>query len=230
MNIEQKMTSKEIAEVTGKEHKNIMRDIRNMLEALNLEIGSFLSLSKDSMNRDQEIFNLPKREVELLIMGYSVKLRDKVLDRLREVEQELANPIKAIPETYAQALLEAGKLALEVEQQQLLIESQKPAVDYYNAVAEANNSMTMGEFAKAISSDEFTVGRTKLFDILRTRKVLDSKNVPYQRYMKYFDVTIKSYLDPFTNKSHNTTNVMINGKGQAYVGKRILELHYKGVL
>ena len=78
MNIEQKMTSKEIAEVTGKEHKNIMRDIRNMLEALNLEISSFLSLSKDSMNRDQEIFNLPKREVELLIMGFfceKVKVR-----------------------------------------------------------------------------------------------------------------------------------------------------------
>tara|TARA_R110001592_G_scaffold238801_1_gene498655 strand:+ start:124 stop:318 length:195 start_codon:yes stop_codon:yes gene_type:complete len=55
-----------------------MRDIRNMLEALNLEISSFLSLSKDSMNRDQEIFNLPKREVELLIMGFfceKVKVR-----------------------------------------------------------------------------------------------------------------------------------------------------------
>lgn len=39
------MTSLEIAEVTGKEHKNVMRDIRNLLEQgvsqLNFELSSY---------------------------------------------------------------------------------------------------------------------------------------------------------------------------------------------
>ena len=38
----QRMTSLEIAEITGKQHKNLMRDIRNM-EAAKRHVGSNLS-------------------------------------------------------------------------------------------------------------------------------------------------------------------------------------------
>ncbi len=42
------MTSREIAEITGKEHKNVMRDIRNLLEAgvaaLNFEESEYVDI------------------------------------------------------------------------------------------------------------------------------------------------------------------------------------------
>lgn len=48
------MTSREIAEVTGKEHKNVMRDIDVLLEQgvdrLNFELTSYI----DSCNRKQQ--------------------------------------------------------------------------------------------------------------------------------------------------------------------------------
>lgn len=43
----QTMSSREIAALTGKEHKNVLRDIENMLKALNLEQNSFLSFVND---------------------------------------------------------------------------------------------------------------------------------------------------------------------------------------
>ena len=49
------MTSREIAEVTGKEHKNVMRDIDVLLEQgvdrLNFELTSYI----DSCNRKQQM-------------------------------------------------------------------------------------------------------------------------------------------------------------------------------
>ena len=41
------MTSLEIAELTGKEHKNVLADIRNMLEELQLSPPEFSGVYKD---------------------------------------------------------------------------------------------------------------------------------------------------------------------------------------
>ena len=40
------MSSLEIAELTGKEHKNVMADIRKMLEDLNVLAADFLAVRK----------------------------------------------------------------------------------------------------------------------------------------------------------------------------------------
>lgn len=44
--------------------------------------------------RRVETFNLPRREVEILLTGYSIPLRAKVIDRLRELETQVAAPAR----------------------------------------------------------------------------------------------------------------------------------------
>ena len=56
------MTSKEIAEITGKEHKNVMRDIRTEkekleLEKINTQLIFELSEYQDSTGRTLPIFS-----------------------------------------------------------------------------------------------------------------------------------------------------------------------------
>ena len=84
------MTSRQIAELTGKRHDNVMRDIRVMLDGLgllNFEAGSYL----DANGQMRPEYRLDKDLVMTLITGYDVKLRLSVVKRLRELE-EAATP------------------------------------------------------------------------------------------------------------------------------------------
>ena len=83
------MTSREIAELTGKDHKHVLTDIRKMLEELGIDSAGFSAEYKDSTGRTLPAFTLPKRETYILITGYSVTMRAKVIDRWQELEEKV---------------------------------------------------------------------------------------------------------------------------------------------
>lgn len=84
----QTMSSREIAKLTGKRHDNVMSDIRIMFESLNIQSPEFLGDYKDSKGRTYSQFNLPKRETLILVSGYNVALRAKIIDRWIELEEK----------------------------------------------------------------------------------------------------------------------------------------------
>jgi phage regulator Rha-like protein len=86
------MSSKEIAELTGKEHKNVMADIRTMLEALGLTSADFSANLPDAYGRPQPAFSLPKELTITLISGYSVVMRHRIVTRWQELEARVAAP------------------------------------------------------------------------------------------------------------------------------------------
>jgi phage regulator Rha-like protein len=100
------MSSLEIAELTGKEHRNVMSDIRKMLEELKIDAAKFSATYKTGRNNTYECFNLPKDETITLISGYSAVLRMAIIKRWSELEQKelLENERKA---SRQQARLEA---------------------------------------------------------------------------------------------------------------------------
>ncbi|MET7244987.1 Rha family transcriptional regulator, partial [Methylobacterium sp. EM32] len=61
------MSSLEIAERTGKNHADVLRDIRVMLEALDEVASKFAGNYRASNGKENPCFNLPKRES--LILG-----------------------------------------------------------------------------------------------------------------------------------------------------------------
>lgn len=87
----QTMSSREIAKLTGKRHDNVMSDIRIMFESLNIQSPEFLGDYKDSKGRTYSQFNLPKRETLILVSGYNVALRAKIIDRWIELEEKEFN-------------------------------------------------------------------------------------------------------------------------------------------
>ena len=91
---EMTMSSLEIAKLTGKEHKNVLRDIRTMLEELEITELRFERSYKDSTGRSLPCFNLPKHECMVLVTGYSIKLRSAVLRRWQELEDAQRAPAK----------------------------------------------------------------------------------------------------------------------------------------
>ena len=111
------MTSREIAEITGKRHKHVLTDIRKMLSELGITAADFATQYKDSCGRMQPCFNLPKSETLILVTGYSIPVLAKVLDRWDALETGKATPA-AVPTNRASediAILSALADALRLE-------------------------------------------------------------------------------------------------------------------
>lgn len=121
------MSSREIAELTGKRHDNVMRDIRAILIELHGE-GCLLKFEDTHRNEQNgqvyPVFNLPKRETLILISGYSVALRARIIDRWQELESRLqtAMPDFSSPAAAARAWAEQYERTqqIEAERQALL--------------------------------------------------------------------------------------------------------------
>lgn len=80
------MTSLEIAEVTGKQHQHVLRDIDSLLtqgvDASNFGLTSYV----DKSNREQRCYQLTKKGCLILASGYDALLREKIINRWEELE------------------------------------------------------------------------------------------------------------------------------------------------
>lgn len=159
------MTSLEIAEVTGKRHDAILRDIRNLLKQGVAAHNFVETYYTDKSNRKSPCFNLTPKGCLILASGYDAVLREKIIDRLEYLE----NDKKTIqtPQTYLEALealiaseKEKEQLRIESEQQQETIELQQkeltqaaPKVSYYDTHLQSVNTLTTTQVAKEIGMD-----------------------------------------------------------------------------
>ena len=89
------MTSREIAELTGKQHKNVLRDIDTLL----LTLGSELSFGFKSSTylagnppREYRQFDLDRDSTYCLVAGYDATARMKIIKRWQELEAREAAP------------------------------------------------------------------------------------------------------------------------------------------
>lgn len=90
-----KMSSREIANLTGKQHKNVMADCRSMFESLNLQSAEFSADYQDDKGRTYQEYWLDQDLTMTLMMGYSIPLRHKVATRWRQLESGEALPQKS---------------------------------------------------------------------------------------------------------------------------------------
>ncbi|MEE4147736.1 Rha family transcriptional regulator [Pseudomonas viridiflava] len=81
------MSSLEIAELTGKQHKHVLSDIRTMLDELGERSTDFSGDYKDQGGRTYPCFHLDRHHTECLLTGYSAKMRMSVIKRWHELEE-----------------------------------------------------------------------------------------------------------------------------------------------
>ncbi|PIJ46069.1 phage antirepressor KilAC domain-containing protein [Tatumella sp. OPLPL6] len=143
------MTSREIAEVTDKQHQHVKRDIEKMFAELNEDVSKFGRIYSDSMNRNQTEYVLDKEHTECLVTGYSAMLRMKVIKRMHELEEKTRVP---------QTLPEALRLAADLAEQKAELESKlaiaAPKADFVDHYVEATGLMGFREVAKLLKVKE----------------------------------------------------------------------------
>lgn len=74
-----------------------------------------------------------------------------------------------------------AELQRENEAQKAQLLEQMPKVEFFDDVTGSNDTIDMKEAAKILSIKG--IGRNKLFEILREKKILDRNNQPYQKYV-----------------------------------------------
>ena len=115
---QQHMTSLEIAELTGKQHKNLMRDIRNMepawemVQALKFELSSRIYQLPNGGTKEVPCYVLNKTECLYIATKFNDEARAKLVLRWEELEHErmakmISHEIKLIAANDEEVLNEA---------------------------------------------------------------------------------------------------------------------------
>ncbi|MDE5772533.1 MAG: phage antirepressor KilAC domain-containing protein [Ruminococcus sp.] len=63
------------------------------------------------------------------------------------------------------------------------IRHDEPLVEFANQVAESENFIDINAMAKLAFANDIRIGRNRLFRWLRSKKILMSDNIPYQKYI-----------------------------------------------
>lgn len=137
------MTSREIALLTAKDHRHILADARVMLESLGIDCAVFSAEYKDASGKWNPMFILPKRETLILVSGYSVAMRAKIIDRWQELEAKQAAPV-------ALSTMDILTLAIESEKGRLLaLEQRDHAIATKAHIGSKREATAMANTAKA---------------------------------------------------------------------------------
>jgi phage regulator Rha-like protein len=155
------MSSREIAERTGKRHDNVIADIVKMFDQMGesnrlLGFQEWLSVETGSKTvRNFLIYNLPKRETLILVSGYSVVLRAKIIDRWEELESGATKPAQTMltrSQQIAYALLAANEeiqeLTGKVQEREYQLLEQTPKVEFYDLAMANGESMRLSAASK----------------------------------------------------------------------------------
>jgi len=149
------MSSREIAELTGKRHADVMRDIRTMMEALqqNADLRSVCKSSTYVGENDQSYpqYELDKDTSLTLLLGYDVVARMKVVKRWQQLEAQAA---PAVPRTMSQALRLAAEQAEQIELQQAALALAAPKAEYVDRYVAANGAKGFRQVAKLLGANE----------------------------------------------------------------------------
>lgn len=236
----QTMSSREIAQLTGKRHDHVLRDCDNLNASyikLGLpKIGEGYYTHPSTGDQQHRQYLLTKIQTMDLMTGYSVELRIKVNRRWEELESHAleSNQYK-IPKTFAEALRIAAeqaeeneKLQLEISEKERIIEEQSPSVTFAKTVEASKTTILIRELAKFLRQNGIDIGQNRLYEWMRENGYLiksgSDYNTPTQKAMDMglFEITERTIATSEKVVVSKTTKV--TGKGQVYFINKFLTL------
>ncbi|WP_107613002.1 phage antirepressor KilAC domain-containing protein [Clostridioides difficile] len=236
--------SRDIALMVEKEHKILLRDIRNyinQMEEANKNMSTDLYPSDyfientylDDYKREKPCYAITKIGCDFIANKMTgikgTAFTGIYTKRFDEMEKVLKEQQLKLPTTYKEALQqllieveEKEQLQLENQEKDKVIQLQQPKVLFADSVASSDNSILVGELAKLLRQNGIDTGQNRLFDWLRNNGYLikrkgEDYNTPTQKSVDLGVIEIKegTRVHPDGHTSITKTP-KITGKGQIY--------------
>jgi anti-repressor protein len=219
--------SREVAEMVGKEHYNLLRDIEGyvqILENSNLRDGATMRVSDFFIPSNYLSANPPRAYKHYLLTRRGcdmvankmtgekgVLFTAAYVTKFEEMEKQIAQPQFQVPQTYAEAL----RLAADQAEQ---IQEMLPKADFHDTVSATLDDQTIQEVAKVLGT-----GEKRLFRYLRNRKILMPDNTPYQYYIdqRYFRLVQKVHTYHGRDEESLYTQTLVTGRGLVWLKRYI---------
>lgn len=155
-NIIKKMSSREIAELCNKDHRNVCRDIDALNESyaqmalLKVEQSDYIADNGQSYRQ----YLLNKEQTIDLITGYRADIRIRINRRWQELEDQASSPVITLPQDYLSALKALVNSEEEKQVVQAQIKELQPKAAALDALSHAKGSLGIRETAKAVGIPE----------------------------------------------------------------------------
>lgn len=229
--------SVKVAQVFGKQHKNIMQTIRNVLgSAENSAHQKWFCESTyyDAQNKQRPMFLMNRDGFSLLAMGLTgakaMQFKIGFIEQFNAMEKavkEVRGASPVIPQTFAEALRLAASQAEQIEVQQKQLEAQAPKVLFAQSVEASPSSVLIGELAKLMRQNGVNIGEKRLFNWLRENDYLCSIGSRYnQPSQKAMDMGLFEMKKTTITKADGNimvvTTTKVTGKGQVYFINKFL--------
>ncbi|MBH3464445.1 phage regulatory protein/antirepressor Ant [Pseudomonas carnis] len=214
------MSSREIAELTGSSHDNVLKTIRALVVkgVVSSNDTPYVHAQNGQVYRE---FLLTQRDTLVVVSGYSVELRAKIIDRWQELEAQVGK--FQIPATYAEALQAAADQARDNQSLRLVILDQELKVAAIKRLAAAAGAICITDTAKQLQLQP-----SRLFSWLEQHRWIFRRKgskrwVAYQPritsgYMVHKVTALKP--DPETGIERAAFDPMITPKGLAYLAEK----------
>ena len=217
-NSEQKtMSTRVIAELCEKEHRNVKRDSEVMFQGLQLDALNFEHIYLDSMNRQQTEYLLDEELTMTLVTGYNIVLRNRVIKRWKELEsRELSR-------------MEILQMALESEQQKLILqqqlEIQAPKVAFVDKYVAGNGNKTFRQVAKLLRVKENTFR-----SFLVENKIMYLLNGEWTAYQNHVDAKRFHVKTGVSDSGHAFNHALFTPKGIEWIAGELAKFNLRGVV
>lgn len=229
-------TSAIVAEKLGKEHSDVLKAIRALFTTgekspfvENQQLTKMFALVEAEQPmpvgggvKKIPVYVMNRDGFTLLAMGFTgakaLAFKLEYMNAFNAMERQIRQS-SGVPQTFAQALMLAAKQQEQIEAQQKRLEMQQPKVDFFDAVAESKTAIDIKAVANTLHFKN--IGRNKLFEILRNKKILMGNNLPYQKYVDcgYFRTIEQKYTTSDGVKINIKT--LVYQKGMDFIRKTL---------
>lgn len=111
----------------------------------------------------------------------------------------------------SQVKLALDELNRKFDQLAIDVQEMKPKAIFYDAVTETEQLYSIGRVAKILKDDGHSIGRNRLFKILREQNILMPSREPYQRYVN------NGMFKMVLSKKNLYAKTVATGKGLQYI-------------
>lgn len=205
------MSSREIADLVESRHDSVKRTIERLQDKGLIQLTPMVEV-KNHLGQVVTEYQLIKRDTYVVVAQLSPEFTARLVDRWQELESQ---QMPQIPQTLSEALRLAADQAEQIEKQNLLIEQQRPKVEFVQRYVEAGTTKSLRETAKILKVPERAMIDCLVGDGLLFRQ--SGNLLPYQKYhvKGLFDVKTGT-----TEYGHNYTQTRVTSKGIEYIASR----------